>query len=253
MEDPLRRFGRRAEDYAAARPGYPRALTQALIERGHLARGGTVADVGCGTGLLSRLFLDAGCRVLGVEPNAPMREAARRILASDEAFHPVDGRAERTTLDDASVDLIAAGQAFHWFDPDAARAEFARILRPGGSVVLVWNVRRDDAGAFMRDYERLLRGHILPGESVGPRCPDEETLSRWFGEAPDVITARHAQQLDLAGLEGRLASSSYLPARGDPGHKALRGAMNALFDRHARDGAVVMEYEMRAWAGRLGR
>jgi ubiquinone/menaquinone biosynthesis C-methylase UbiE len=100
-----------------------------------------IADVGSGTGLLAVVFLDFGCEVKGVEPNPEMRLAAERVLADRPRFHSVDGRAEATTLPDGSVDFVTAATAFHWFEPWQTRAEFRRILRPAGWVVLVSNER----------------------------------------------------------------------------------------------------------------
>jgi len=101
-----------------------------------------IADIGSGTGIFSELFLKAGYRVKGIEPNEPMRLAAEKRLAAYTTFTSVDGTAEQTGLKDKSVDLITAAQAFHWFKPLAAKNEFMRIIRPGGHIMLVWNIRR---------------------------------------------------------------------------------------------------------------
>jgi ubiquinone/menaquinone biosynthesis C-methylase UbiE len=91
--------------------------------------GRVVADVGPGTGIFTRLLLETGARVIGIEPNGPMRAAAERRILGEPRFESKNGRAEATGLADASVDLVTAAQAFHWFEPSAARAEFVRILR----------------------------------------------------------------------------------------------------------------------------
>src|SRR5580658_4404950 len=139
--DPTRRFSSRVEAYARYRPSYPRE-TLALLEREcGLTPVSKIADIGSGTGLLARLFLDFGCEVTGVEPNPEMRVTGERMLLDKPRFHSVDGRAEATGLLAGSVDFVTAGQAFHWFEPAAARAEFQRILKTVGWVVLVWNER----------------------------------------------------------------------------------------------------------------
>ncbi len=130
--DPTRRFRGRAELYARHRPGYPGEVVTLLEDECGLRAGSVVADLGSGTGILAAMLLARGCRVFGVEPNADMRAEGARALAAQEGFVSVDGRAEATTLPDASVDLVTAAQAFHWFDRPRARAEFARILKPGG-------------------------------------------------------------------------------------------------------------------------
>src|SRR4029079_8073667 len=141
-----------------------------------LEHGAAVADVGVGTGLLSIPFLEAGYRVIGVEPNSAMREAGDRALEAFDRYESVDGSAEATTLDDGSVDLVVAGQAFHWFDPDAARHEFARILVEGGHAALVWNIRAVAASPFMSEYEALVRRHGIDYEKVSHHGVDEAGL-----------------------------------------------------------------------------
>src|SRR5208282_2924056 len=116
------------------RPGYPPALLDLLREECGLHSDHVVGDIGSGTGFLSELFLKNGNRVYGVEPNAEMRAGGEEYLSSYANFTSVDGSAEATTLPASSVDFVAAGQAFHWFDPQAARREFLRILKPGGWV-----------------------------------------------------------------------------------------------------------------------
>jgi len=145
MIDATHRFDDRAEDYARHRPGYARELVPRLAAERGLPPGAHVADMGCGTGLLARSFLDAGCRVTGVEPSDPMRTQAGLQLGVRPGFACRAGTAEASGLPDACVHAVVAGQAFHWFDVERARAEFARVLRPGGWVALIWNDRSDPA------------------------------------------------------------------------------------------------------------
>ena len=149
MSDSTRRFSSRVDNYVKYRPSYPPEVVELLAAECGLTPGALVADIGAGTGLLAELFLQNGYRVLGVEPNREMRQAGERLLGDYPHFTSIDGTAEVTTLADKSVDIITAGQAFHWFDREKARAEFARILRPGGWVALVWNERRVDATPFL--------------------------------------------------------------------------------------------------------
>jgi ubiquinone/menaquinone biosynthesis C-methylase UbiE len=149
MTDPTQRFTNRVDHYTKYRPPYPRAVLDLLRVKCGLTSTSVVADVGSGTGILSQLFLNNGNRVFGIEPNKEMREAGERRLNDHPRFTSVAGTAEATTLDDDSVDLVTAGQAFHWLDPERTRTEFARILEPGGWVVLVWNWRRKDKTPFL--------------------------------------------------------------------------------------------------------
>ncbi|HEX8355280.1 MAG TPA: class I SAM-dependent methyltransferase [Pyrinomonadaceae bacterium] len=251
-KDPTARFSSRVSDYARHRPGYPQEIARLLEEECGLAPDSVVADVGSGTGLLSELFLRRGNRVYGVEPNRGMREAGERLLAAYTNFVSVDGRAEETTLEDASVDFVAAGQAFHWFDPAGARREFERILRPGGWVVCVWNDRRTAGTPFLEDYERLLVEYGTDYGEVTVRYAEESSLAALFG--PGEIrreTFDNEQVFDFDGLKGRLASASYTPEPGHPNHAPMMGELEALFRRHERGGRVVVAYDTKVFYGRL--
>src|SRR5438128_9575556 len=150
--DPVKRFSNRVEAYSKYRPGYPSAIIDFLTAQCGLSRNSIIADVGSGTGILSELFLKNGNQVFGVEPNREMREAGKRILADYSNFKSVEGSAESTSLPDKSVDFITAAQAFHWFDHERTRTEFARILKPNGWIILLWNERPTDSTPFLRDY-----------------------------------------------------------------------------------------------------
>jgi SAM-dependent methyltransferase len=250
--DPTARFSSRVSDYVKYRPGYPPAVVQFLEAECGLGPDSVVADVGSGTGLLSGLFLRHGNRVYGVEPNREMREAGERLLAACPNFVSVEGRAEETTLADASVDFVAAGQAFHWFDPPRARREFARILRPGGWVVIVWNDRRTTGTPFLEDYERLLMEYGTDYGEVSARYAEESSLAALFGpSAPLRKTFDNEQVFDFDGLRGRLASSSYAPQPGHPHHEPMTAELEALFRRHERAGRVVFAYDTKVFYGRL--
>src|SRR5258708_29430755 len=127
MTDTIERFSNRVANYVKYRPGYPREIVGFLEAKCGLTHESVIADIGCGTGISSRMFLENGSRVIGVEPNAAMRAAAEEYLAGFPNFMPVDGTSDRTTLPDASVDLVVAAQAFHWFEPEKTRPEFGRI------------------------------------------------------------------------------------------------------------------------------
>ena len=240
--DATTRFSNRVADYVRYRPGYPRAVLEFLAQRCGLSPRSVIADVGSGTGLLSRLFLENGNLVYGVEPNPEMRAAAEQLLAGYPNFTSLAARAEATTLPDASVDFIAAGQAFHWFDHDLARAESLRILRPGGWIALVWNDRQTDTTPFLREYERLLRAYATDYATVNHKEVGLPALQRVFG--PDVgrVTFDNRQQFDLNGVTGRLMSSSYAPLPGHSSYEPLMDGLRAAFDRYNVDGIVEFLY-----------
>ena len=252
MRDPTQRFTGRVDIYARYRPFYPRAILDLLETRCNLTSASVVADVGSGTGILSELFLKNGNRVLGVEPNAEMREAGEKRLEHYPRFTSVAGTAEATTLDDACVDFVTAGQAFHWFDVKRTRTEFGRILRPGGWVVVIWNARRRDTTPFLAAYERLLQVHGTDYEQVEHGRRAAGMVDEFFGsDGYEAASFDNAQTFDLDGLKGRLLSSSYLPGPGEPGSGVMLREAEELFLEHQTNGKVTIEYDTKVYYGRL--
>ncbi len=246
------RFSDRVADYVRHRPSYPAALLEWLRRDHGLSPSWVVADVGAGTGISSRLFLDAGHAVVAVEPNAAMRAAAVEALGSSPRFRAVGAPAEATSLPTASVDLVVAAQSFHWFDPGAVRREWGRILRPGGLGLVVWNSRRTDGTPFLDGYEQLLREHATDYAAVAERYADERAMRAWFGAGfRDARTFENGQVLDWEGLQGRLLSSSYAPRAGHPGHEPMLEALRRLFERTSSGGRVTVLYWTRAYLGTL--
>ncbi len=250
--DPRDRFSDRVEDYARYRPRYPRALVSVLREEIGLAPEWRVADVGSGTGISAEPFLANGNAVFGIEPNAAMRAAAESLLADRSGFISVSGSAERTTLAARSVDLVLAAQAFHWFDVEAARSEFDRILEPQGWVSLVWNTRRLASTGFLKDYEELLRRFGTDYQSVRHDTRRDALLNDFFQRGFRRRLLDNHQDLDRRGFEGRVLSSSYTPAANDPRRPAMLEQLGQIFDQHQTDGAVRFEYDTEIYFGRLG-
>lgn len=252
FQDAKKRFSNRVADYVRYRPDYPREVLRLLETWCALRASATVADVGSGTGLLSKLFLDYGCRVYGVEPNDDMRAAGEAFLAEYKGFTSVNGSAEATTLAPDSVDFVVAGQAFHWFEPNAARQEFHRILRAGGRVAILWNERLTDTTAFLRDYEALLRRFGTDYAKVNESYPRAEEMLAFF--RPNEFTSHalpHFQEFDFDGLSGRLRSSSYAPAPGHPQFDPMMEELRRIFEAHQQKGLVSMEYRTHVYTGGL--
>ena len=251
LRDSMERFSDRVDDYVRFRPGYPPALVDLLTKACGLGPDAVVADVGSGTGILTALLLDSGARVIGVEPNLAMRSVAERAFAGNERFTSIDGSAEATTRVAGSVHLITAAQAFHWFDPPRTRTEFARILRPSGVVVLVWNQRKDSA--FNRDYEEMLERYAAEYAHVreSDRAAEPRIRAFFAPGSPAVARFDNEQRFDEAGLRGRLASSSYAPRPGDPYHEPIMRRLGEIFAVHAHEGHVTFAYETVVWYGRL--
>ena len=252
MIDPTQRFSNRVDNYAKYRPNYPSAVLELLIAECGLTSEALIADIGAGTGLLTELFLKNGNRVWGVEPNREMRAAGERLLAGVPGFTSVDGTAEATTLAAGSVDFVTAGQAFHWFDRALARAEFARILKPEGWVVLVWNDRRMASSPFLVGYEQLLATYGTDYPHVSHKQIEPVTIGSFFAPGTwHVQRFENTQMFDFDGLKGRLLSSSYTPEPTQPGYQPMLDALGTLFATHQRDGRVAFEYDTTVYYGRL--
>lgn len=244
------RFSGRVESYIRSRPGYPKPVVDTLRDECGMTRDWVVADVGSGTGLLSERFLENGNSVIGVEPNDEMREASEKLLSAHRGFRTVKGSAEATTLLERSVDLVTAGQVFHWFDQPRARAEFSRILRPGGWVAVLFNTR-DIASPLVQAYERLLETYGTDYLQVRHENISLEVFNSFYGPKGCVKRMfRNAQTLDYEGLKGRLLSSTFVPHEGERAEAMVR-ELEHIFRKYERGGAVTFAYMTEMYYGRL--
>ncbi len=242
--DPRDRFSATVSDYERTRPDYPEALFDWLLEDTGLAPGDLVVDVGCGTGIATRQLAARGLRVIGADPNEAMLAAARRV--GGDGIRYVRSDAETLAIDGLDrCDAIVGFQCFHWIDLDRALPRFRAVLRPGGRVFAVWNLRDAD-DPLMAAYEALLLDRAPDYEAVGaePRAAAVE------GRV-DARKVRfpHAQRLDRAAFFGRVWSSSYVK-HGVTDREAFDAALGALFDRFAEDGHVRFVYRTVALAFR---
>lgn len=245
------RFSSRVENYAKFRPGYPAGMLAVLKSDCGLTKASVIADIGSGTGLLSEVFLKNGNVVFGIEPNELMRAKADELLKSFANFRSIAASAETTTLPDASADFIIAGQAFHWFDQSAAKREFIRILKPAGRVVLVWNARRLDETAFLRDYEGLLLRYS-PDYPVVRHENVDEGIAGFFAPQPmKLVSLENAQRFDYEALKGRLCSSSYAPEPGNPNFELMLKDLQDIFNAYNEKGVVNFDYDTRIYYGQL--
>ncbi|AIE86143.1 class I SAM-dependent methyltransferase [Fimbriimonas ginsengisoli] len=249
---PTERFSSRVENYVKYRPHYPDAVLDLLRIECGLSPASVVADIGSGTGISTELLLQSGAVVYAIEPNREMREAAEAMLGDRANFRSMEGTAEATGLPVRSVDLIVAGQAFHWFDHARARQEFQRIVRPDGWVALMWNERISGGSEFLDGYEKILQEYAPEYLEVRHKEFDTAKLAPFFrGSDVRVATYPNGQAFDLDGLKGRVLSSSYAPEAGQPEHEPMMRALEALFARTARDGKVDFLYETQVYFGRI--
>jgi SAM-dependent methyltransferase len=240
--NPTGRFSERASDYRRFRPDYPAAALDAILAGLGDPSSLVAADLGAGTGISARMLAARGVRVIAVEPNAEMRDAAE----PHPAVRWKDGTGEATGLEDGTVDLVLSAQAFHWFRKREVIAECRRILCRSGRLALMWN-ERDASDPLTHRFIEAIRA--VNGEHAIERMPFD----------PDVVHADglftptrlewfpHGQALDLGGLVGRATSASYVPREG-PGLERLGGLLEELHARH-RDaqGLVTLRYSTKLY------
>ncbi|MBX3271679.1 MAG: methyltransferase domain-containing protein [Sandaracinaceae bacterium] len=237
--DPRDRFSATVEDYERARPDYPASLFDWILEDGALGPGATVIDVGCGTGIATRQLAARGLSVIGADPNDAMLAAARRAGGERVTFVSTD--AETLDVGGARADAITGFQCFHWIDLDRALPRMRAVLRPGGRIYAVWNLR-DARDPLMAAYEALLLERAPEYAEVGAEPRAHALAERVEGRN---ATFPHAQWLDRAAFFGRVWSSSYV-RHGVTDRDAFDAALGALFDRFAEDGRARFVYRTTA-------
>jgi SAM-dependent methyltransferase len=252
LSNPAERFTGRVESYRRFRPSYPAEIVDPLRRGCELTADSLIADIAAGTGLLAEVFLAAGFSVTAVEPNEEMRAACAVLQGKFPKLRVIPGTAESTGLPSHSVDLITVAQAMHWFDLERTRAEFARILKPGGWCAVIYNNRRLGGDPFHEAYEQFLLEFGIDYLSVKQQHVGRERLAEFF--APSRLqceTLPNSQALTLDALEGRILSSSYTPQPGHPRFDEMRAAIERLFAETESGGVVTMEHDCLVCYGQL--
>jgi SAM-dependent methyltransferase len=247
------RFCGRVDAYQKYRPDYPASLVAEIRKRTGLEGPAVVADIGSGTGIFTRLLLQAGFAVNAVEPNGEMRAAAETLLGDEARFISIAASAEDSGLAAASIDLVTAAQAFHWFNTDSAKQEFRRILKTDGKLALIWN-KRKLSQPFQQSYDTILREFSPEYGRVNHMNLDAADLEHFFAvNQMQRVVLGNRQCLDFAGLLGRLKSSSYCPDEKSPQFIPLATELLALFDQYAVDGVIDFEYDTELYIGPIAR
>lgn len=249
---PKQRFSHTVENYVKYRPHYPKKVLDILKEQCGLNKQSVIADIGSGTGIFSKLLLEDGNSVLGVEPNSEMRQAAEHYLSAYDTFTSVNASAEHTTLDDHSIDIITAAQAFHWFDQNKVKQEFSRLLKPNGFLVLLWNLRDFNQPGIMQAHEALLQKFGIDYKEVCAEGLSTASIRQFFVPHPvEIVLLPNQQILDWEAFKGRLLSTSYVPKPEDPNFNKMLDAAKIIFDQYQHQGTLTFVYETKVYIGSL--
>jgi ubiquinone/menaquinone biosynthesis C-methylase UbiE len=251
MADNTQRFSNRVDSYVKYRPSYPKEIIAFFEREIQFNSDSIIADIGSGTGILTKLFLDNNNTVYAVEPNEPMRNAAEYILKDYNSFISVYGTAEQTTLQDNSVDLTTAAQAFHWFDSAKTKAEFKRILKADGYCCLIWNERLVES-PFEKAYEQLLFDYSTDYSNVDHKNINDEKIAMFF--APQHFTKQsfpNKQVFDFEALKGRLLSSSYALNENHSNYTSMIATLKDIFATFNQNNKVQFNYETKVYLGKL--
>lgn len=253
--DSTQRFSNRVNDYIKYRPGYPAEAVDFLANQCNLKPGSVIADVGSGTGIFSKLLLDKGYKVYGIEPNQPMQQAAIHQFKNNSGFIPVNGNAEATTLPANIADLIVivCAQAFHWFRPRETRSEFKRVLKSDNNyVALIWNNRLTNIDAFAIAYEHLLVQKASDYNELNHQHLKKDDFESFYKDGKYTLTKFSNQQVfDAEGLAGRAFSSSYVPSVDTPSGREFAMLLQQIFDAHQVNGKVTVYYETEVYLGKI--
>ena len=246
------RFAGKADIYKKFRPTYPKEFIDYLYSQVGFSRESVIADIGSGTGIFSRLLIEQGSFVYCVEPNEDMRRVAEQDLSEYKNFVSVNAPAENTGLQDNSVDFITAAQAAHWFDREAFKAECRRVLKPGGKVAIIWNMRDFESEIVRKDYA-IREKYCVDRKGLG----DGSGLSK---NTPDYFFAdkicemkifRNDLQFDRENFIGRNLSASYAPREDTDPEKyhGLVRELGELFDEYNIDGILNFPHFTQSFVG----
>lgn len=237
-------FDRAAGAYERARPSYPQDAVDHTVEQLHIGSASRVVDLAAGTGKFTRLLVPTGATLVAVEPVAGMRA----VLADGApGVEVLEGTAEAIPLEDGSVDAVVCAQAFHWFDGPAALAEIRRVLKPGGGLAVIFNIR-DESVPWVAELTEIT------GVRNAPR-PHHTEARRAFagfvagdgGYGPVTVAQfRYEQELDEEALVERVVSQSWIAAMADAEQEALLDRVRQLARSHpdlAGRATFVMPYD----------
>ncbi len=249
--DSTQRFGNRVDNYVKYRPHYPKEIINYFKEEMDLNASTIIADIGSGTGILTELFLQNGNKTIGIEPNEAMRLKGEEVLSSYKNFISIDATAEATTLENNIVDLIIAGQAFHWFDAEKAKKEFKRIAKAGAYAALIWN-ERQIVTDFEKEYDAFLLKHATDYTNIDHKNITPDKIETFFHpQKVSLKTFSNQQVFNHEELQGRLFSSSYISLEENEKYYFMLHELKQLFEKYQTNRTVKFNYITNVYWGMI--
>ncbi len=234
------RFTSRVSEYAQSRPSYPIDSINYLLKKG-INKNSVIADIGSGTGILSKLLINEVKEIFMVEPNSAMREYSKIYLSKNDNCNFINGNAENTTLKDNSIDAIVVAQAFHWFDIEKCKIEFNRILKPNSNIFLIWNNRLKNT-TFLQKYDEILKTLSVDYNEVNHQNLSAKDFGLFFDNNWKIQSFDNYQIFNFEQFIKRVFSSSYTPNKKDKNFSVFYNAIKKLFNEENINGFVRFNY-----------
>ena len=248
--DAKEKFTGLAAAYTMGRPAYAEAFLADLYGRFGFSENSVIADIGSGTGKFAKQLMERGSYVYCVEPNKDMRDQCIIELEGYGNKSIVAGDAAHTALQEHSVDFITAAQAFHWFDTERFKRECKRIIRPGGRVFLIWNMRDMNAAVTQDSYEIFQKYCPKFKGFTGGLQADDPRIESFFDGRYEKAEYGHPLRYDRDKFINRSLSGSYSLKRHEPGYEEYIRELQLLFDKYAEHGVVTVPNKTVVYTGR---
>ncbi len=236
--DSISKFYGKSDAYEKGRPSYPKALIEYLYKSHGFSPDSVIADIGSGTGKFTKLLLEMGSTVIGIEPNDDMRKKAEEKLSEFKNFKSVCGYADSTGLPNLSVDFITAAQSFHWFDAEKFKAECRRILKPNGKIALIWNMRSMD-DSLNRDWHSVFKEFCPEFHGFSNGISENDDKIRLFFDSFEKTEFQSPIPMDKTAFLQRSLSSSYSLTEKDDNFKEYTDELNRIFNLYCDNTGTV--------------
>jgi ubiquinone/menaquinone biosynthesis C-methylase UbiE len=247
------RYSSKIEDYAKYRPDFPVEIIEFLYSNDIINNNSVITDIGSGTGRFTRLLLEKGNRVYGVEQNDEMRAKAEVLLSQFSNFISIAGSAEKTGLEDKSFDLITVAQAFHWFNKEKCILEFKRIIKENGKVFIVWDDFVGNYNDFSMEYRNVLSKYRnVEPENKGKRLSRAEMVYDFFRDNKyETLTFTHELYQNFDGIKGGALSASFAPKPEEENYKPFIHELQRVFERYQNNGKVCTAFRSICYLGEI--